>query len=170
MPERGVFHLGGERRPVRYCRVKADDALQEDWASASRDEVIQMIACHGRFKLFLITPGIFEGKVHPFEETGEEIFINIKEPEMRARLVGMTMNRQIPIGGWDIQKSYPKPLQRAVSDGAVYFFCIENWPESTSDRERLASKVFDALNFRSLCSGNFEKEGFGIVLIGGWHV
>ncbi|OQY57651.1 MAG: hypothetical protein B6245_15855, partial [Desulfobacteraceae bacterium 4572_88] len=100
LPEKGVFHLGGERRPVRYCLLQKntplppsrgdDRGLQESWATASRDTVIQMITENeGRFKLFLITPGIFDGKSHPFEKTETGVFVNGPDSQTKARLLGI---------------------------------------------------------------------------------
>lgn len=168
LPENGVLWLGGESRPATYRRLQPREPLQEDWATDSRQEVINIIKQHGRFKFYLITPGLFEGRSHPFQDTGAGIFIS--NNGYKARLVGAALYKPRLIGGWDIQKGFPKPLERGVAAGGVYFFRLEDFPAEESKRREQAEAVFDAWNFKSLCSGSCEKEGFGIVLVGGWYV
>lgn len=169
LPERGMIRLGGESRPVKY-RLLENNTPLANWASSFQDSVIEQIKLAGCFKLFLITPWLFpDGKTHPFKKISNGIFMGIPGGK-KAQLVGVAIQKRILLGGWNIQKEYPKPLETGVPPGSVYFLRVEDWPQSENQRTDLAKQLFNELNFKSLCSGNLEKEGFGITIVGGWHV
>ena len=169
LPHDRFIKLGGENRMMSINQVPDGDRLDSSWTSVFKTDVIQKIAENeGRFKLYLITPGIFEkGKSHPFILNSDKI---VHQANGRtARLFGISLNRHVLIGGWDIVNGRPKPLDAAVPAGSVYFFKDEAWPENSAERQKAAEMWFDHFNFNSLCMTELAKEGFGLTLIGGWH-
>ncbi len=170
LPQEGVLKLGGEGRAARYRQLQPTDPLSTPaWAVAHKNEVVECIAQHGQFKLYLLTPGLFGGRAHPFQEASKTITLSINQT-IQATLVGLATYKPVLIGGWDMQKRFPKPLITGMPAGTVYFFQINNLPEPADERQQVAQQVFDALNFQSICPDDISKEGFGLVLVGGWYV
>lgn len=170
LPTDRFLKLGGESRMMTITQVKDGDIFDSNWTSNFKDAVIKKIAENeGRFKLYLITPGIFEkGRCHPFELNRDKIVCQVNG--RTAQLIGMSINHHVLVGGWDIVKGCPKALDAAVPAGSVYFFKDEAWPESKEEQAKAAKMWFDHFNFDSICKNESAKEGFGITLTGGWHV
>lgn len=170
LPQEGVLKLGGEGRAARYRRMAPLTPLHSAaWASAAREKVVPLIARYGTFKLYLLTPGLFGGRAHPFQEMPEGIML-VLHSRMAATLVGLATYKAVLIGGWDMQQRFPKPLITGMAAGTVYFFALKNFSGSESHRQSLAEEIYDTLNFQSICSDELKKEGFGLVLVGGWYV
>jgi len=169
----GVMRLGGENRPARYKAL--DDSFPNNWMEKHKEEVVRKVAETGRFKLYLITPGLFEGRWHPFTEDGKRILWKDTARCPEAELRGVAVTGSACYGGWDIQAGKPKALEKAVPAGTVYFLAIYRW-DQVQDKEKVAEELFEHFNFRSLClQGDSHtkwqdaaKEGFGIALMGGW--
>ena len=170
LPEDRFLKLGGENRVMTITQVKDGDIYDSKWTSNFKDAVIDKITNNeGRFKLYLITPGIFEKeRCHPFELNRNKIVCQANG--RTAQLIGMSINHHVLVGGWDIVKECPKALDAAVPAGSVYFFKDDAWPEDREQQKKAAELWFDHFNFKSICTGEPAKEGFGITLTGGWHV
>jgi len=171
LSQRRVLRLGGEGRTVFYRIPEGCENLDKTWTTGFRQAVVEkLIETGGRLKLYLVTPGIFDGCVHPFQCRSDGIFF--ERNTQKARLVGAAVRRALPIGGWDIRKRKPKPLETAVPAGSVFFLKDTAWPETLDKQRQRAEFWFDSLNFHSLSSHSqdLRKEGFGIALVGGWHV
>jgi CRISPR type III-B/RAMP module-associated protein Cmr3 len=100
-PPTGILSLGGERKSARYTIIKQP----AHWPAS---------APAGR-KLYLATPTRFEGGWQAgdkwqtyFADAGQLTAACIGHPQM--------------IGGWDMAQNRPKPMQRYVPAGSVYFF------------------------------------------------
>uniref|UniRef100_A0A7V4G9L2 Type III-B CRISPR module-associated protein Cmr3 n=1 Tax=Desulfobacca acetoxidans TaxID=60893 RepID=A0A7V4G9L2_9BACT len=170
LPDQGVLKLGGEGRSARYRKLAENSDLGSlNWTTAHKREVVNLIAQQGKFKLQLLTPGLFDGRAHPFTEANGRISLTIKST-IKATLVGLATYKPVLIGGWDLQKKFPKPLITGMPAGTVYFFSIENFVGSENHKQATAEQIFTTLNFASICTDDIEKEGFGLVLVGGWHV
>jgi CRISPR-associated protein Cmr3 len=170
LPKEGVLKLGGEGRAARYQQLAETDPLGSTaWTAASRPEVVDLIAQRGRFKLYLLTPGLFGGRAHPFVQSDGTVTLTVNQA-IQATLVGLATYKPVLIGGWDMQKKFPKPLITGMPAGTVYFFQLHNFPEDADKRQQAAQQVFDALNFQTIGQDDINKEGFGLVLVGGWHV
>uniref|UniRef100_A0A7V6A3Y7 Type III-B CRISPR module-associated protein Cmr3 n=1 Tax=Desulfobacca acetoxidans TaxID=60893 RepID=A0A7V6A3Y7_9BACT len=170
LPDQGVLKLGGEGRAARYEKLEENADLGSlNWTTAHKKEVVNIIAQQGKFKLLLLTPGLFGGRAHPFTEANGRISLSITST-ITATLVGLATYKPVLIGGWDLQKKFPKPLITGMPAGTVYFFIIENFDGLENDRPGTAEKIFTTLNFASICTDDIKKEGFGLVLVGGWHV
>lgn len=157
-PKSGLLVLGGEARPAMYRRI-------EDRASMPRELVTTIeasISKSQRFKLYIATPAIFSrgwlpARIDP--ATGYKGNLN----GIPVRLVSAVVGRPIPIGGWELRpgdadRERPRPIQRAVPAGSIYWFETDAKPES----------VIEKLHFQCISdSDNDRKIGFGLSLIGG---
>lgn len=144
LPEEGFLRLGGEARGASYKKIPdrawSDDAIKE------------MVNKTRLFKLYLLTPSIFnEGWIAEWMLKGEK-------DGLRFRLVSACVGKPIHIGGFDIVEDKPKPMRKAVPAGSVYFFELV-------DGE--VGELFKAFQFKSI-SDEKQNEGFGITLVGGW--
>jgi len=170
LPQEGVLKLGGEGRAARYQQLAETDPLGSTaWTAASRSKIVDLIAQQGRFKLYLLTPGLFGGRAHPFVQSDGTVTLTVNQA-IQATLVGLATYKPVLIGGWDMQKKFPKPLITGMPAGTVYFFQLNDVPQSVEQRQQAAQQVFDALNFQTIGQDDINKEGFGLVLVGGWYV
>ncbi|MBN2700041.1 MAG: hypothetical protein JXR29_01160 [Methylothermaceae bacterium] len=138
LPDHGYLRLGGDGRAACF---EPADAPQK-----------ALIIEGDRFKLMLLTPGIFDrgwlpNRIH--EENGEYW---LEYDECKARLVCAALPRAEVISGWDLAAWAPKTAERAVPSGSVYWFdkfqgdakvlgklASEGlWPEGSDDSVRRA--------------------------------
>lgn len=117
-------------------------------------------------RITLVTPAVFAGGWHPDWLTlnsatcryeGEPPHV----PGLRLQLRGVAMKGWEPKSGWDAGSNRPKPLYRMVPAGAVYWFEILK-------RNRLAEPAL--LWLQSICTGQNELDGFGLVVPGVWKL
>lgn len=112
VPTRGVLRFGGDGRAavVTRCTVRMPEP---PWDEIARSR---------RFRLVLLTPGIFPrgwlpvGCRDPVETGRWELF------GVRARLVSACARRAQVVSGWDLAQDEPKPAVRAAPAGSVYWF------------------------------------------------
>ena len=180
LPSQGILRLGGEGRPAAYYLLDNPSQESASWWELPRETVINKIAQSGKFKAYLITPAIFKNGAMPdicTISSGEiKGSIKLNGEEYPFILCGAAIGKSQKIGGWDIQNKCPKVMRQAVPAGSLYFFKFEKWPEDDQERRSLAEAVWKEFNFQSWCQKepwNEQepgpgKEGFGIVLIGGW--
>lgn len=169
LPEKGLFRLGGDSRPVEYTKIE-----NEKWNPIIED-VKKRIAEEGKFKIYFITPTIFKNGWYPdflFNQNGH-LEGNLPDTSLRVRLVGACVGRAIPVGGFDIRNKHPKEIQKAVPSGSVYFFRFTDWNSWTDEqRESNISLLLKNFFYKSLADQTqpqgYWKEGFGLALIGGW--
>lgn len=144
LPDKGFLRLGGESRAASYRKI--EDRKWDD------DAIKKKIKETGKFKLYLLSPAIFnKGWVAEWMQNGEK-------DGLKFKFVSACVGKPVPVGGFDIVQNKPKPMKKAVPAGSVYFF------------ELLGGEVdelFKAFQFKSI-SDERQNEGFGITLIGGW--
>ena len=148
LPKAGLLRFGGDGRGARM-QTCAPDWPQPDWSA---------LAAATGFRLLLTTPGLFA--------SGWE-------------LPGLTADRQWPVGcgvamlqaaavprpqvisGWDLANWQPKPEQRLVPTGSVYWL---------QRREGLTMKALQALVESGLpvTEPTRRAEGFNNILIAAW--
>ena len=164
--ENGLARLGGDGRIVEYFKIK-----EEDWKSI-KEEVRAKIMEEGRFKLYLVTPAIFEKNswFPDFLTNENDSLVGNLDNSISIKLVSACIGRPVFVGGFDIRKKHPKEIQKAVPAGSVYFFEIENW-DSLNNKEEKINLLLDKFFYKSLEdeSSPYSKEGFGLSLIGGWN-
>ena len=77
----------------------------------------------GRCRLLLTTPGLFKNGWLPtgIDQHADGSY-RFDLHGVKARLVSAAVPRAEVVSGWDLAKRQPKPAQRAVSSGSVYWF------------------------------------------------
>lgn len=146
LPERGFKKLGGEGKAVFFQKI--EDERIKTLKEGIKEELKKQIQKKSRFKLYLLTPAIFENGYFP-----KEIYDGLK-----LKLVSCVCGKPVYIGGFDIKHRRPKTMYRAVPAGSVYFFFLEKGePE----------KVLEKLHYKRI-SDYKKEEGFGLSLIGVW--
>lgn len=146
-----MIRLGGDGKlasliPVEYNRDAFNEKLKKALTNTTR------------FKAVVTTPAIFEKGWVPDgidPETGKGT-LNAVQVALKSASVG----RYTAIGGWNVAENKPKPTQRAVTPGAVYYFETPR-PLTGDDIERLHGQ--------SICTGlnnDYQKQGIGIIQLG----
>lgn len=100
-PEQGSLALGGDARVAGYRQVVLPQPLPTSIPGA-------------RFKVYFMTPAYFEQGWRPADWS--HYF------DGQVGLVAAALGRPASIGGWDLVKRWPKPLQRFVPAGSVFYF------------------------------------------------
>lgn len=109
LPRSGLVRLGGDGRAA---------VLRPAVSPPARD--LQQLARSGRFRLALLTPGLFAGG---WRLPGlADDFTWKPGGAFRARLCAAVIPRAQVVSGWDLAQGRPKPAYRAVPAGSVYWF------------------------------------------------
>ncbi len=117
-----------------------------------------------QFKLYIATPTIFtQGAIpdfiNPNNLTGEIIEgINVK-------LLTCAIGKFLSIGGFDLAQQQPKPMQKAIPAGSVYYFELLD----TTNTEATFTQLAEHFNVyrNSICQEKtFAKQGYGICYVG----
>ena len=143
-PKEGIMRLGGEGKAVTFRQIEA-----------KLDIPAPQIQPQKGFKLYLATSTVFANGWLPSwlsEETLKGTYQGLN-----LKLLAAAVGRFQPIGGFDMVKRMPKPLQRMVPAGSVYYFRLDSGtPEDVL-------KVFHQRpisDFEEYC-----RQGFGISYI-----
>ncbi len=109
----GSLRFGGDGRSAAVSKV----------AQAFPAADYPAIAHAGRCRLLLTTPGLFENGWLPtgIDQHADGSY-RFDLHGVKARLVSAAVPRAEVVSGWDLAKRQPKPAQRAVSSGSVYWF------------------------------------------------
>jgi CRISPR-associated protein Cmr3 len=105
------LRFGGDGRGARMLLVEVD------WPQPD----LERIACAGRTRVVLTTPGLFEQGWLP---TGVSLVggnFRFELHGIRARLVAAAVPRGEVVSGFDIASSLPKPAVRAAPAGSVFW-------------------------------------------------
>ncbi len=138
-PASGTLRLGGDGRAAAVYGV--------DYRPYHVD--LEAIASSGRCRLVLTAPGLFPGG---WRIPGLDTEYRFQLGGVSARLVCAAAARAEVVSGWDLANRQPKPAQRTVSPGSVYW--LEElaatpeqlrkladhglWPDAGYDRQRRA--------------------------------
>lgn len=169
LPESGFLRLGGDSRQVEYKKVE-----NIDW-NPVLNAVRVKIRETGAFKAYLITPSIFDNGWFPdfLSVQTNGLIGNLPGTTLKVQLLAACVGRAIPIGGFDLVAGHPKPIQKAVPAGSIYFFKLQDW-DVWDDKTRRANidRLLDNFFYQSLTDrtdpqGSW-REGYGLTLIGGW--
>jgi len=139
----GLMRLGGEAKGATYKQVENLDIPVVDDISSNI------------FKLYLLTPAIFENGWYPDWIDKENDFIG-EYKGFKLKLVASAIGKYQSIGGFDIKKREPKKMMKAVPMGSVYYFEI---------LEGEKNEVLDVFNLSKI-SDIKEEEGYGLVMVG----
>jgi CRISPR-associated protein Cmr3 len=135
----GILKLGGEAKAAAYEELNID--LKEELAPPKIEGKI--------LKLYLITPSVFKQGSLP--DLSAEKF-----RKHNMKLIAAAVAGYKHIGGFNMAEKKPKPMYRAVKEGAVYYFSFDGNPED----------VVADFHLKSISDFDFGKQGFGITLVG----
>jgi CRISPR-associated protein Cmr3 len=133
--DHGLLLLGSHGKTASWTEYEFDDAFAGD------------IGENGVFRLYLATPGIFDGGWLP------------KLSGFGLELLAAAVSGYESVSGYDMKRNKPKALRRAVRAGSVYYYRLE---ENTSENRK---RIRDALHGKSV-SEHRAHEGFGICYLG----
>ncbi|MCL5780129.1 MAG: hypothetical protein M1119_04200 [Firmicutes bacterium] len=138
-----VFTMGGEGRLARSTIASKQEMLPEIPAlKISNDRV--------RFTLVLVTPAKFAAP----HKTREAIING--PPGAPGRCIAGCIGKVRQVGGWDMLKKLPRPLELFVPAGSVWFF------------EAPAANLEQIKELHGKCLGEKTNYGYGQVVIGKW--
>lgn len=112
LPETGLLRLGGDGRSARYRRMDYQPPAPP----------LDAIACDGRFRLILATPGLFAEGWLPSGVRREGAEYRWRVGDCTARLVCAAVPRREVVSGWDLLAWCPKDAERVAPAGSVYWF------------------------------------------------
>jgi len=149
---KGIYFMGGEKRQV-FCekceKENSDKILSNDFISKLKNKIRQ----NKKIKVLLITPSyneINKGNIEP-----EKLKNLLKD--IGVTFVSACIKTE-DIGGFDIEKGQPKPIEKLISSGSVFYYEL-------NDNNKIDDLI--KLNFKSISSKDSEL-GYGKILIGGW--
>jgi CRISPR-associated protein Cmr3 len=148
VPDSGILKMGAEGKCVSY---RTESMPNFDISDLRQSE-------SRRFKLYLMTPGIFDrGWVADWMLQGAYNGINFD-------FIGAASGRSMHMGGFDMKQGKPKPMRKAVPAGSVYYFELKDGKTVGGCFETL----FEAFHCKALegQSSDKKKEGYGIALLG----
>ena len=155
LPPRMMLRFGGDgHQAVLYSEV----SVPVTGAGLAAEEA----ARQGRCRLVLTSPGLFEHgwRLPGMNESGE-----LALPGLTARVVCASLGRMQTVSGYDLARKQPKPAERAVPTGAVYWI-----DQLETDAKTLASLLADGLwsNDTDLALARRQRrtEGFNRFVLG----
>lgn len=140
----GLMKFGGEAKGSNYKSLKAIDYPSVPTIKNSI------------FKLYLLTPAIFEKGWLPSWIDEENDFIGEYEG-IQLKLVSCAIGKSQSIGGFDMKTNQPKKMLKTVPAGSVYYFEILDGRHD---------KVAELFHLQSI-SDYRENEGYGVTILSG---
>lgn len=143
-PDKGTLRLGGDGRGAAFHTVTVNDLPAPTLKN-------------GRIKLLLTGPAILpQGSGLPGEANGV-----IRFPGGSARVAATSIPRHQVVSGWDLANWQPKPAERVVPAGAVY------WLE---DIQFSGASLQTALQDWLLCDLDAQRraEGYNACRLAAW--
>ncbi|MDT8407922.1 MAG: type III-B CRISPR module-associated protein Cmr3 [Methylococcales bacterium] len=150
-PESGLLRLGGDGRAANIQQV--DFNLPEaDYAAMAHAK---------RCRIVLTSPGLFpDGWKLPGCESDHRVRL---PGGIQARLVSAAIPRAETISGWDLAKWQPKPAQKAVPTGSVY------WLDELDATESSLRKLAENGLWGEPCEHVSRRaEGFNRMALAAW--
>jgi CRISPR-associated protein Cmr3 len=156
LPEEGMLKFGGESKAVSYRRAE-ELRLKPVIYSLTR-ELMKESGC---FKMYLLTPAIFERGWLPDWECRDEdkLIFQLPTSKLKIRILTAALGKYEMVSGWDIAENSPKPGYRVVPPGSVYYCEV-------IDDDFAVKDLMADLHGKSI-SDKRTKEGFGISYLGG---
>jgi CRISPR-associated protein Cmr3 len=147
----GLLRLGGDGRAAAVAPAAAPPA--PDYAA---------LAAARRFRLLLLTPGLFAGG---WRLPGLEADGRWAPPGagFTARLAAAAVPRAAVVSGWDLARQQPKPAWRAAPAGSVYW--LDQYSGDAAALERLAAA---GLPCDLPVAAERRAEGFNSVWLAAW--
>ncbi len=155
-PEHGLVRFGGEGKAASFRQI--DDPFTINTPQIDP-------TC---FKVYLATPAVFANGWLPgcFKQVSgnrHKVWRGTLANGAQLTLLAAAVGRYQPAGGFDMVKRMPKPLQRLVPAGSVYYFHLDKGEDTL---ENAVKKVFEAFDQKAISdSEEYRKQGFGISYI-----
>lgn len=141
---KGLIRLGAENKLATYNIVDEDDKpeLRSDELNISFDKV---------FKIYLTTPAIFNNGFYP-----QDIFV---KTGLKVNLLACAVGKSLSVGGFDMVEREPKPMEKAVPAGSVYFYELLEGDIQVLEAEMTENGISESRG----------GEGFGICYLGKYN-
>lgn len=151
LPESGFIRLGGDGRAAQF--------------SSTTVPVINHIPTTNKFKLVLLTPGLFADGWLPNSIVEENGAYWLKLTGFKARLACAAVSRAEVVSGWDLECWKPKDAERTAPAGSVYWF-----DQAQGDRAVLDKLVTEGLWAETPDNelNSRRAEGYNRVLLAAW--
>lgn len=134
--EKGFLKLGGEGKTMTY------EVLDDKENSIFKNN-------NSYFKMVLKTPATFKNGWYPSFIDAHNDFKGVWN-RLNIQLIAASVGKPKHIGGFNMKKKEPKPMTKAIGEGAVYFF-------------KIIDDSFDfSIEQPFSISDNRKKEGFGL--------
>ena len=156
-----LLRLGGDGRGAQV------ELLQGGLAEATA-------AANQPFLVYCLTPGLFPCGWLPPGVTREGGECRLKCDGLQARLACAVVPKPFVVSGWDLAAHRPKPAQRAVPAGAVYYFDTVK-----GDPNRYPQMLWELIEDQLVQAGGpatwdtvwkqRQAEGFNSLLVASWH-
>ena len=145
LPEKGIIRLGGEGKTAYYLKSDFVDSVRCGSDDASK-----------RFVVYFKTPAYFEknGYYPDFFDGNFSCEINGR----KYRIVSMSMDKPLSIGGWDMKVKMPKPMKKFVPAGTVYIVECDSEISLKDFNTDFATKEF--------CKEEYSRQGYGLYFAG----
>lgn len=101
--QKGLLRLGAENKLASFKELTRGLITRPSIAFGTDTD----------FKIYIATPAIFINGYYP-----TEIF---KKAKVEVELLTCAVGKYLNVGGFDMQKREPKPMQKAVPAGSVYY-------------------------------------------------
>ena len=143
-----TVRLGGD---ARLARLRLTDATSDLAPAVALKQVVQdALRRDAVIVLYLATPGIFVDGWRPHFGEKEGV-----------KLIAAAVDRPRVVSGWDYARRRPKPHQRVVPAGAVYFYRVLD--------KQLARDFIDMYHLnQTVCSPEHGLTGYGLAMFGLW--
>lgn len=112
----------GLLEPVQLLRLGGDGRGAEVRLLATGLPAHEQPAADQPFLVYCLTPGLFPRGWLPPGVVQEGHEYRLRCEGLEARLAGAVVGKPLVVSGWDLPAHRPKPAQRTVPAGAVYYF------------------------------------------------
>ncbi len=151
-PQTGLLRLGGDGHAASLLPIKPVELTVD----------LERIAHEKRFRLIMLTPGLFEKGWLP--AAVDEKNFRLESDHFSARLSAVALSRPAIISGWDMVKNLPKTAYKTVAVGSVYWF--EDFSGDIDELQQLSNQGFWLLS--DYPDANRKAEGFNQCIIAPW--
>ena len=148
-----LIAIGGENRAAQCHHLEK----KIDWGKFTQDLEKQLQKAD-RFKIYFATPTIFDAGWLPNWLSKNDL--SGAYQGIPVQLVAASIPRYQTIGGWDVAYNRPKPTNRAIPTGSVYYFTSNAKP----------SEIIKAFHWQNIADESSDAQiGFGLALVGAWN-
>lgn len=159
LPDAGLLRFGGDGRGAEI-RPFAATLPEPDWDAMARNRCCRLV---------LSAPGLFDGgwRLPGLDVDGRRW--QSPDGTLRGDLVCASVSRAQVVSGWDIARWVPKPAQRAVPMGSVYWLRNLEGDDIGASLRHLADRGLWTWGDTDNVPGQRCAEGFNTVFVANWQ-